>query len=55
MILRAVCRQRRNVSLDLIKQLWDFGGVADTVRRQLRGDDLMRVGIGTVAKLGVRL
>jgi hypothetical protein len=34
-IIRAVCRQRGNVDVDLIKQIRYFGNVADIVRRQL--------------------
>ena len=44
-VIRAVCHQRRNVSLDLIQQLREFGNVADIIRRQFHGDDFMRVGI----------
>ena len=32
---RAVCRQRGNVDVDLIKQIRYFGDVADIVMRQL--------------------
>ena len=44
-VLRAVRRHRLNLGLDLIQQLRDCGDVADIVRGQLRGDDLMCVGV----------
>ena len=46
-IIRAVCRHRRNVSVDLIKQVRHFGDVADIIRRQFHRDDFMRVSINT--------
>ena len=50
-IIRAVCRQRRNVSVDLIEQLWHFGNVADIIRRQFHSDDFMRVSINPEMQL----
>jgi hypothetical protein len=50
-VIRAVCRQRRNVSLDLFEQLREFGNVADIIRRQFHGDDFMRVGINAQMQL----
>ena len=44
-IIRAVCGQRRQVSIDLIQQLRHFGNVADVIRCQFHSDDFMRAGI----------
>jgi hypothetical protein len=33
-VIRAICRHRRNVSVDLIKQVRNFGDIADIIRRQ---------------------
>ena len=50
-IIRAVRRHRRNISIDLIKQIRHFGNVADIVRRQFHRDDFMRVGINAEMQL----
>jgi hypothetical protein len=46
-IVRPVCRHRRNVSIDLIEKVWQFGDVTDIIRRQFHHDDFMRIGIDT--------
>ena len=46
-VIRAICRHRCNVSIDLIKQVWNFGNIADIIRRQFDRDNFMRVGINT--------
>src|SRR5260370_14337312 len=50
-IIRAVCRERRNVGSDLIEQFGKFGDVADIVRRQFGRDDFMRVSINAEVQL----
>ena len=50
-IIRAVCRHRGNVSIDLIEQFRHFGNVADIIRRQFHGDDFMRVSINAEVQL----
>ena len=50
-IVRPVCRHRRNLSTDLIKEIWQFGAVADIIRRQFHRDDFMRIGIDTQMQL----
>jgi hypothetical protein len=50
-IIRAVCRQRRNGSIDLIEQLRHLGNVADIIRRQFHSDDFMRAGIDAEVQL----
>jgi hypothetical protein len=50
-IVRSVCRHRRNVSADLIKQVWQFGDVTDIIQRQFHRDDFMRISIGTEMQL----
>ena len=50
-IIRAVCRERRNVGIDLIEQFGKFGNVADIIRRQFGRDDFMRVGINAEVQL----
>jgi hypothetical protein len=49
--MRAVRRDRCNVSIDLIKQTRCFGKFADVVLRQLHRDDFMRVGINAEVQL----
>ena len=46
-VIRAICRHRCNISIDLIKQVWNSGDIADIIRRQFHRDDFMRVGINT--------
>ena len=46
-VIRAICRHRRNVGIDLIKQVWNFGDIADIIRRQFHRDNFMRVSINT--------
>ena len=50
-IIRAVCGHRRQVSIDLIAQLRNFGNVADILRRQFHSDDFMRVSINADVQL----
>ena len=50
-IVRPVCRHRRNVSIDLIEEIWQFGDVTDIIRRQFHRDDFMRIGIDTEMQL----
>ena len=50
-VIRAICRHRRNVSIDLIKQVWNFGDIADIIRRQFHRDNFMRVSINTEMQL----
>lgn len=50
-IVRTVCRQRRNVSINQIKQVGQFGGVTDIIGCQFHGDDFMRIGIDTEMQL----
>ena len=50
-IICAVRGQRRNVGVDLVKQIRYFGNVADIVRRQLDRHDFMRVGINSKVQL----
>ena len=39
--------QKAGISIDLIKQVWNCGDIADIIRRQFHRDDFMRVGINT--------
>src|ERR1700722_5151880 len=50
-IVRPVCRHRRNVSIDLIEEVWQFGDVTDIILRQFHHDDFMRIGIDTEMQL----
>ena len=50
-VIRPICRQRRNVSVDLIKQVWQFGDVTDIIQGQFHGDDFMCIGIDTEMQL----
>jgi len=50
-IVRPVCRHRRDVIVDLIKEVWQCGDVADIIGRQFRRDDFMRIGIDTEVQL----
>ena len=50
-VVRAICRHRRHVSIDLIKEVWQFPDVANIIRRQFHRDDLMRVGVDTEMQL----
>src|SRR5690349_86685 len=50
-IIRAVGGHRRQVSVNLIEQLWDFGNVADILRCQFHSDDFMRVSINPEMQL----
>jgi hypothetical protein len=50
-IIRHVCRQRRNISIDLIRVVRQFRDVADLIRRQFHRDDFMRIGIDTEMQL----
>ena len=50
-IVRAICRHRRNVNIDLIEEVWYHRDVADIIRRQFHRDDLMRVSIDTEMQL----
>ena len=34
-VIRAICRHRRNVGIDLIKQVWNFGDIADMLVPEL--------------------
>jgi hypothetical protein len=44
-IVGPVCCHRRNVNIDLIKEVWHHRDVADIIRRQFHRDKLMRIGI----------
>jgi hypothetical protein len=44
-IVRPVCRHQRNVSIDLIEEVWQFGDAIDIIRRQFHRDDFVRIGI----------
>ena len=46
-VIRAICRHRRNVGIDLIKQVRNLGDIADIIRRQFHRDNFMRVSINT--------
>jgi hypothetical protein len=46
-IVRTVCCHRRNISIDLLKEVRQFRDVADIIRRQFHRDDFMRSGIHT--------
>jgi hypothetical protein len=50
-IIRTIRGQRRNVSVDLIKQTRYFGDVADIIRRQFHHDDFMRDGVHSEVQL----
>jgi hypothetical protein len=50
-IVRPVCSHRRNVSTDLIKEVWQLRDVADIIRRQFHRHDFMRIGIDTQMQL----
>jgi hypothetical protein len=50
-IVRSICRHRRNVSADLIKEGRHFGDVADIVQRQFHCDNLMSVAVDTEMQL----
>jgi hypothetical protein len=50
-IVRPVCRHRRNVSTDLIKEVRQLRDVADIIGRQFRRNDVMRIGIDTEMQL----
>jgi hypothetical protein len=44
-IIRAVCRHRRNVRIDLIEETRNFGDIANVIRRHFHRHGFMRVGI----------
>lgn len=50
-IICAVRGQRRNVGVDLVKQIRYFGNVTDIIRRQLDRHDFMRDGINSKVQL----
>jgi hypothetical protein len=50
-IVRSVCCHRRNVRIDLIKGVGQFGDVTDIIGRQCHRDDFMRVGIDAEMQL----
>jgi hypothetical protein len=50
-IVRSICSHRRNVDVDLIKEVYQFRDVADIIGRQFHRDEFMRVGIDTEMQL----
>ena len=50
-IVCPVRRYRRNVSIDLFKEVWHHGDVAGVIRRQFHRDDFMGVGIDAKMQL----
>jgi hypothetical protein len=46
-IVRAVCRHRRDISIDLLNEVWQYGNVTDIIRRQFHRNDFMRISIDT--------
>jgi uncharacterized Zn-finger protein len=50
-IICPVCRHRRNVSIDLVEKVRQFGDVTDIIRRQFRRDNFMRTRIDSKMQL----
>ena len=50
-IIRTVRRHRRNIRIDLIEQVRNFGDIANIIRRQFHRRDFMRVGIHSKMQL----
>ena len=44
-IIRTICCEGGNLSIDLVKQTRQFGHITDIVWCQFRGDNLMRAGV----------
>jgi hypothetical protein len=50
-VVRSICRHRRNINIDLIKEVRQFRDVADIIGRQFHRDDFMRISIDTEMQL----